>query len=121
MVWIGPAQIKSLRQSSGAKTKFIPDLSVSYQELAAKLSLVPFRRSEWMNVLQHYGLRICAAEAMADKLKTGWILIVFVAFREWNAEDYNYLNAGIYPRNAIMQTLDEITYIPGVNQQLLLY
>lgn len=94
-------------------------LSVSYQELAAKLSLVPFRRSEWISVMQHYGLSDVSAQAVSDKIEDWMDTDSFRRVQGLERRGYNYSNSGVYPRNTIMQTLDEISYIPGVSRQLL--
>lgn len=116
--WPGTDQ-KFAAKLWGEKLKVDDNLSISYQELAAKLSLVPFRRSEWVNVLQYYGLTDIAAQAIADRIEDWMDSDSFKRVQGMERRDYNYLNAGIYPRNAIMQTLDEVSYIPGVSQQLL--
>jgi|GEM_PF-3682876 len=116
--WPGTGQ-KFATKLWGESLPIHAGLSVSYQELAAKLSLVPFRRSEWISVMQHYGVNNVSAEAVADKIEDWMDSDSFRRVQGLERRGYDYSNTGVYPRNTIMQTLDEIAYMPGMNQQLL--
>lgn len=116
--WPGTGQ-KFAAKLWGESLLVHPGLSVSYQELAAKLSLVPFRRSEWISVMQHYGVNNVSAEAVADKIEDWMDSDSFRRVQGMENRGYDFTNTGVYPRNTIMQTLDEMAYIPGISQELL--
>jgi len=116
--WPGTGQ-KFTTKPWGEPLKINDNLSVGYQELGAKLSLVPFHRREWVNVMQYYGLSDISAQAIADKMEDWIDSDSFRRIQGLERRGYAYQNSGVYPRNMVMQTLDEISYIPGMNRQLL--
>lgn len=94
-------------------------VNVSYQDLASKLSIIPFRPEEWKGVLQYHGLENIVAQGIVDKIEDWMDNDSFRRVQGMEKRGYQYENSDIYPRNALMQSIDELAFIPGVNTELL--
>lgn len=103
----------------GARETVLPGITVSYEELSSKLSLIPFKRSEWISILQFYGMNDVAAKGVSDKIEDWIDSDSFRRIQGLEKRGYQYNNSPIYPRNAIMQSLDELNFIPGIDQSVM--
>ena len=93
-------------------------VTVSFQELGAKLSIIPLNRQEWVNVLQVYGLDMIAAQGVVDKIEDWMDSDSFRRIQGLEKRGYQFNNQAVYPRNWFMQSTDELEFIPGLDSRL---
>ena len=91
---------------------------VFVQDLASRPSLVPMERREWQSYLMNYGLTDLEASAYLDKFEDWMDRDSFRRLQGLEARGYQSLNSGIMPRNALMQSLEELLWIPGMTRKL---
>jgi type II secretory pathway component PulK len=93
-------------------------MRVYIQDLASRPSLVPMERREWQSYLMNYGLTDLDASAFLDKLEDWMDSDSFRRLQGLEVRGYQMLNSGIMPRNAPMQSLEELLWIPGMTRTL---
>ena len=93
-------------------------LRVYVQDLASRPSLVPMERREWQSYLMNYGLTDLDASAFLDKVEDWMDSDSFRRLQGLEVRGYQMLNSGIMPRNAPMQSLEELLWIPGMTRTL---
>jgi type II secretory pathway component PulK len=91
---------------------------VFIQDLASRPSLVPMERREWQAYLVSYGLTELDASSYLDKMEDWIDSDSFRRLQGLEVRGYQMLNSGIMPRNAPMQSLEELLWIPGMTRTL---
>ncbi|UAA39654.1 general secretion pathway protein GspK [Paraneptunicella aestuarii] len=94
-------------------------VTVSYQDLASKLNLVPFKSGEWLKVLMFYGVDEKSARGITDRIEDWMDSDSFRRIQGLEKKGYQYNNSQFYPRDALMQSLDELFFIPGIDERLM--
>ncbi len=94
-------------------------VSVSYQDLSARLNLIPFKVREWNRVLQEYGLSDIEAQAVTDKIQDWMDSDSFRRLQGLEARGYRLADPELYPRDQLMQSKDELLYIPGLTPEVI--
>lgn len=118
--WQWPdSQIKFQVQLWGEAIEAVPGIQVSFQDLSGKLSVIPFRRQEWEKVLQFYGVDEVKASGIVDRIEDWMDSDSFKRVQGLEKRGYQYNNSRVYPRDAMMQTIDELAFIPGLDESLL--
>ncbi|MCY7294376.1 general secretion pathway protein GspK [Alteromonas sp. a30] len=102
----------------GKPEKVSAQTNISLLDLSAMLNVVPFRAHEWRSVLQYYGKEKAEAEAIVDRIEDWMDTDNFRRLQGMEARAYRISGLSIYPRNDIMQSLDELTFIPGMDSTL---
>lgn len=93
-------------------------MRVYIQDLASRPSLVPMERREWQSYLMNYGLTDLDASAFLDKVEDWMDSDSLRRLQGLEVRGYQMLNSGIMPRNAPMQSLEELLWIPGMTRTL---
>ena len=93
-------------------------MRVYIQDLASRPSLVHMERREWQSYLMNYGLTDLDASAFLDKVEDWMDSDSFRRLQGLEVRGYQMLNSGIMPRNAPMQSLEELLWIPGMTRTL---
>lgn len=93
---------------------------ISYQDLSGKLNIIPFKPSEWRSILVAYGKTEIEAAAITDKVEDWMDSDNFRRLQGLESRGYGLLGNGIKPRNSHMQLVEELSFIPGIDAELLL-
>lgn len=91
---------------------------VFIQDLASRLSLVPFEKREWSFYLVTHGFTDLDAAAYLDKVEDWMDSDSFRRLQGLEIRGYQMLNSDIIPRNALMQSPEELLWIPGMTRTL---
>lgn len=95
------------------------EVTVSFQDLSSKLSIIPFRPMEWRSVLQFYGKDEVTSRGIVDRVQDWVDSDNFRRIQGLERRGYQFLNKGYSPRNAHMQSVEELLFIPGFERELL--
>lgn len=91
---------------------------VSYQDLSSKLNIIPFSANEWLGVLQFHGVDPVTARGIVDKIEDWMDKDSFKRIQ--GLEKRDYVASGLpYPRDGLMQSVDELSKIPGLDKVIL--
>lgn len=91
---------------------------VFIQDLASRLSLVPLETREWRFYLVTHGFTDLDAAAYLDKVEDWMDSDSFRRLQGLESRGYQMLNSDIIPRNALMQSPEELLWIPGMTRTL---
>jgi len=115
--WPGESQVEPL-QPFARWYERNESTRVFIQDLASRPSLVPMERREWQAYLVSYGLTELDASSYLDKLEDWIDSDSFRRLQGLEVRGYQSLNSGIMPRNAPVQSLEELLWIPGMTRTL---
>ena len=95
-----------------------PSLTLKIKDVGSMLNLVPFKPKEWQAVLQYHGVDELMAHSITDRILDWMDDDDLRRIRGMEKRQYQYSNLEILPRNNIMQSLEEIKFVPDITKEV---